>query len=182
MPESLDLNLWPVLARFHAHRQTHSEWERGLGPEGIESVPLALAKGERADFIRCPDTGIPLGIHENWNGSFSALPPVDTELDSRIDDLTLADLRVHALGVQNKGSGERNMAYCSVMDSNTKPSVRVGIIFEDTQKPLFNRVADLINPTSLLGLRLNFSVSVCCFCSGSVSRISVVLLQSKFAV
>ncbi|MEA2069476.1 MAG: hypothetical protein U9P12_09775, partial [Verrucomicrobiota bacterium] len=63
----------------------------------MESVPLALAKGERADFIRCPETGIPLGIHENWNGSFSALPPVDTELDSRIDDLTLDDLRVRAI-------------------------------------------------------------------------------------
>lgn len=97
MPKSLDPQLWPLLAQNYGCRQTLAEWNHTLGSAGRKSVPLTSLKGERAEFIRCPETGIHLEIFENYDGSFSALPPADSELDSRIDGLALADLQLYEI-------------------------------------------------------------------------------------
>jgi hypothetical protein len=97
MPKSFDPGLWPLLARNYGCRKTLAEWDSVLGQQGRNSVPLNKLKGERADFIRCLQTGIPLEIHENYNGTYSALPPAGSMLDSRIDDLALDDLRLHEI-------------------------------------------------------------------------------------
>jgi len=76
------------------------EWFSTLGPVAFQTIPLLKINGERAGFIRCPETGVPLDLHENWDGSFSALPPADSELDSRIDGLMLDDLHLHELDWQ----------------------------------------------------------------------------------
>lgn len=100
MPELSDPQVWPLLAAVHNRRQTRREWHSVLGGAHSQSVPLLRIQGERAEFIRCPETGLPLEIHENWDGSFSALPPADTEIASRIDGLTLEDLHLHELDWQ----------------------------------------------------------------------------------
>ncbi|MFA7256427.1 MAG: hypothetical protein WC047_02490 [Kiritimatiellales bacterium] len=93
----LNTNIWPVLGASSRARQTKLEWFATLGPVAFQSVPLLKVGGERAAFIRCPETGVRLEIHENWDISFSALPPADTEIDSRIDGLTLDDLLLYEL-------------------------------------------------------------------------------------
>jgi hypothetical protein len=100
MPKLLDQKLWSPLAAHHSRRQTFREWQSVLGCIPLQSVPLIRVQGERAEFVRCPETGIPLEVHENWDGSYSALPPADSELDSRIDGLTLEDLHLHELNWQ----------------------------------------------------------------------------------
>jgi len=85
------------LATNHAERKTLIEWSRLFGSPALNSVPLAPVKGELAAFIRCPVTRIPLEIHENQDGSLSALPPAETEMESRIDGLTIKDLRLYKI-------------------------------------------------------------------------------------
>jgi len=96
----LDSNIWPLLGASCRAQQTKLEWFATLGPVAFQEIPLLKIAGERAVFIRCPATGIPLEVHENWDGSYSALPPADSELDSRIDGLTLEDLHLHELNWQ----------------------------------------------------------------------------------
>jgi len=97
MALSFNSKIWPVLGATCSAQQTRMEWFSTLGPVVSQAAPLLKVEGERADFIRCPETGVRLEIHENWDGSFSALPPADTELDSRIDGLTLEDLLLFEL-------------------------------------------------------------------------------------
>lgn len=95
-----DQRHWSLLAAHHSRSQTLREWQSVLGGIPLQSVPLIRVQGDRAEFVRCPETGIPLEVHENWDDSYSALPPADSELDSRIDGLTLEDLHLHELDWQ----------------------------------------------------------------------------------
>jgi len=94
MPALPDPALWPLLANEGLAKHTSSEWSCLLNSSDVSTVPLSPVKGELAEFIRCPHTGVPLEIHENWNGSFSALPPTAALSDSRIDGLSVDDLRL----------------------------------------------------------------------------------------
>jgi hypothetical protein len=89
-----------LLAAVHNRQKTLREWRSAIGEAHLQSIPLIRVPGDRAEFIRCPETGIPLEIHENCDGSFSALPPADSELDSRIDGLQLADLLLYEIDWQ----------------------------------------------------------------------------------
>ena len=73
------------------------EWTRIFAESGSANVQLVPVVGRRAQTVRCPDTNIPLELHENRDGTFSALPPADSELDSRLDGLTIEDIRLHRL-------------------------------------------------------------------------------------
>ena len=89
--------LWPLLTQHRDALRTQAEWScifAGFDPVGCPLIPVV---GGRADSVLCAETGIELTIHENRNGTFSALPPEGSELDSRIDGLTIDDLRLYRL-------------------------------------------------------------------------------------
>jgi len=88
---------WPLLTKHRSADLIQAEWKRyfdGFYPTDFPLVPIV---GARAEFIHCPETEIPLNIHQNKNGTFSALPPAGSELDSRFDGLTIDDLRLYRL-------------------------------------------------------------------------------------
>ena len=89
--------LWPLLTQQRDASRTSAEWKRIFAGFDPAAIPLLPVVGGRANFILCPETGIELGIHENRNGTFTALPPEGSELDSRIDGLTIGDLRLFRL-------------------------------------------------------------------------------------
>lgn len=89
--------IWRLLTKYRDAERTRIEWSHIFSGVPSSSAPLVPVVGRRADVVRDPDTGIPLQLHENRNGTFSALPPADSELDSRIDGLTIEDVRLHRL-------------------------------------------------------------------------------------
>ena len=89
--------LWPLLTQHRDASRTGAEWKRIFAGFDPAAIPLLPVVGGRANFVLCPETGIELAIHENRNGTFTALPPEGSELDSRIDGLTIADLRLFRL-------------------------------------------------------------------------------------
>lgn len=88
---------WQALSKYREAERTLTEWTRHFAGFQPADFPLIKIVGSRADFIRCPDTEIPLEIFANVDGSFSARPPPDKELDTRFDGLTIEDLRLYRL-------------------------------------------------------------------------------------
>ena len=89
--------LWPLLTQHRDASRTSAEWKRIFAEYDPAAIPLLPVIGGRANFVLCPETGIELAVHENRNGTFTALPPEGSELDSRIEGLTIDDLRLFRL-------------------------------------------------------------------------------------
>ena len=67
--------IWRLLTKYRDAERTRIEWSHIFSGVPSSSAPLVPVVGRRADVVRDPDTGIPLQLHENRNGTFSALPP-----------------------------------------------------------------------------------------------------------
>lgn len=90
---------WKKLIESRDHQFSQREWLR-IFPDP-PSYPITLffspVLGEIASVVRWEATGLPLEIRENSDGSYSALPPEDSEYDERHDDLSVEDVQLHRL-------------------------------------------------------------------------------------
>jgi hypothetical protein len=98
---SADAAYWVALARHRDDKLTKREWEHRIPATNVHPVEVKFVEcpGEFAKTVRWAQGEIPLEIHENKDGTYSAMPPEDLECEDRYDGIRADDLQLYGLNL-----------------------------------------------------------------------------------